>query len=243
MSRGFSLLELSISIVVIALIFGGILVGREMIQNSIVIKNAQQMIEIKRAANEFMTIYNAVPGDFSAATRVWGSTWPDGVTDGDGDGLLGFPNSAGVLEHHEFWRQLAKANLIRGNYCGHLCHSNGNALPWHPPTAITNGAYNAVRGGYYGIPDTNQLRVARLLSAAPWWDGAFTPRDAKMADVKFDDGIPSSGFITGVAAQSQPWSNCTTTNPTAGPSVGEYAINVQEVSCMVVMNLDEGQQP
>jgi prepilin-type N-terminal cleavage/methylation domain-containing protein len=63
---GFTLVELSIVLVIIGLIVGGILVGRDLIRASEVRSSVSQLEKLDTAVNAFRLKYEALPGDISA---------------------------------------------------------------------------------------------------------------------------------------------------------------------------------
>jgi prepilin-type N-terminal cleavage/methylation domain-containing protein len=134
---GFTLVELSIVLVIIGLVIGGVLVGQDLIraaQLKSVITNVNQYVT---AVHTFQTKYNnELPGDMADATTFWGaSLWcPTGnsspgstlTCNGDGDGKIGagaFAQDgpgAGDSEAMLVWQHLANAGLVSGGYTGFL---------------------------------------------------------------------------------------------------------------------------
>jgi prepilin-type N-terminal cleavage/methylation domain-containing protein len=159
---GFTLIELSIVLVIIGLIVGGVLTGRSLIRAAelrSIITDEQRYIT---AVNTFRTKYNEIPGDMADATNFWG-TDPNGCPDdgefsatpqtttcnGNGNGLIESegvnPSGGGILEGFRAWQQLADAGLIQGAYSG-VPYSAG--IPWSympginvPATKIPNGGF------------------------------------------------------------------------------------------------------
>ncbi|KKB96539.1 hypothetical protein SZ25_00353 [Candidatus Arcanobacter lacustris] len=83
---GFTLIELSIVMVIIGLIIGGILTGQALIHGAGVRATISQLKQYSTATNLFNMKYNAVPGDFNQATKyIVGYTG----SNGDGNGLIG----------------------------------------------------------------------------------------------------------------------------------------------------------
>ena len=137
MKHGFSLLELSIVLVIIGLIAGGIVAGSSMIRAAELRAVISEETQFKIAIHTFREKYSGLPGDLDNATRFWGAepaancpgdeTTPSTTSatcDGNGDGFISWGNISGFGgESHRFWQHLANAGLIAGNFTG--THSAG----------------------------------------------------------------------------------------------------------------------
>jgi prepilin-type N-terminal cleavage/methylation domain-containing protein len=69
--HGFTLIELSIVLVIIGLIVGGILVGRDLISAAAVRAQISQIERYHTAANTFRTKYAYLPGDIPNTCTVY----------------------------------------------------------------------------------------------------------------------------------------------------------------------------
>ncbi len=113
----FTLIELSIVLVIIGLILGGILVGQELISAAQIRDSISQIEKYKTAAYTFRSKYNAIPGDInSSSASGFGLIYrsgDDGHGDGDGmiEGCSGAATTAGC-ENILFWSDLSFARLI-----------------------------------------------------------------------------------------------------------------------------------
>lgn len=134
---GFSLVELSIVLVILGLLTGGILAGQSLIRAAELRGISTEYSRWMTAANTFRDKYFALPGDITNATRLWGAqsgttkctnnagtaAVSTGVCDGNGNGFI---TNAGSLpyattdaaEMFQFWRQLAFAGLVEGTFTG-----------------------------------------------------------------------------------------------------------------------------
>ena len=84
--RGFTLIELSIVLVIIGLIVGGVLVGQDLIRAAAVRAQVSQIEKYNTAVNTFRDKYGALPGDIQdPAASSFGFT-PRGQLAGEGDG-------------------------------------------------------------------------------------------------------------------------------------------------------------
>ena len=131
--RGFSLVELSIVLVILGLLTGGILAGKSLIRAFELRSIAVDYNRYITASRAFRDKYFAIPGDMTNATSFWGVLAGTGgdatcqgtaATDtatcnGDGDGVLRNPGiSPNIAEHFRYWQHLANAGLIEGRYSG-----------------------------------------------------------------------------------------------------------------------------
>ncbi|MCQ8897445.1 prepilin-type N-terminal cleavage/methylation domain-containing protein [Limnobacter humi] len=105
-SAGFSLLELSIAMAVLAILAGGILKGRELIASAKVQSVITDLASLETAMVGFQSRYGALPGDFPAADAAG-----LGTTGGDGNGRI-----EGTEEEGHVFTQLQKAGFIQGDY-------------------------------------------------------------------------------------------------------------------------------
>src|ERR1700728_1709743 len=67
-NEGFTLIEMSIVLVVIGLIIGGVLVGQDLIRAAYVRAQIAQIEKFNTAVNTFYGKYQALPGDMNAST-------------------------------------------------------------------------------------------------------------------------------------------------------------------------------
>ena len=118
---GFTIIELSIVLVIIGLIVGGVLVGKDLIHAATVRSQVKQIEDYTSAVNVFRIKYNYIPGDLPASeasqlgfiARSGAANHGDNnsfITDCDGsDGGL---NDIGC-EQTLFWADLSSARACR----------------------------------------------------------------------------------------------------------------------------------
>lgn len=153
--NGFTLIELSVVLVILALITGGILGGTALINAAELRSITTQQKEWETAMNAFDMRYGKLPGDLDNATEYWGQMAscppadypvgsPPAVTqetcDGNGNGRLGdelITTASSNYEQMLFWQQLGNTGLIGGQYNGRTMsgssarrnHDVGNNCP------------------------------------------------------------------------------------------------------------------
>lgn len=207
---GFTLVELSIVIVIIGLLIGGVIVAKDLLRNSRVMSITAEFAAYKQAMSNFNDKYMALPGDFAGASGVW-----SGVTDGDGNGLI-TDNVAGTRLDEQFlaWQHLAKAEMIKGSYTGVAGSAGvrarvvGENIPESPLTQSGWGLISVtltdIAGGYTEIPYTapdippNHVLWFGKNSVSGIVDSqqpSLRPSEALNIDEKSDDGLPGSGKI------------------------------------------------
>lgn len=197
-SKGFTLVELSIVLVIIGLIIGSVLVGQSLIRAAENRAIIEQITSFYAGVNTFRSRFNALPGDFAQATTYIGTVCPGGaaasLVNGNGDGLItsaATPPTAISSEMSNFWCQLSAVSMIPGSYNG---LSGG---------AITLGAnfplLSTGRGGIiaYSFTDYNNYYLIGLASSSGTiaTSGDLTPQGAYEIDNKMDDGIPGTGTV------------------------------------------------
>jgi len=170
-SAGFTLIEISIVLVIIGLLLGGVLKGQELIENAKIKRMNNDFSGIASATYSYLDRYSAIPGDDKNAVARWTLT---AGTDGDGNGaLLGSWDASDSKETKYFWEHLRRSNLIVGG--------NGTALPVH-----AFGGKIGVADGYLGI------------SGPVICMDNINGKRAEIIDRQLDDGKPDTGVLRAV---------------------------------------------
>lgn len=214
MTRGFTLVELSIVLVIIGLVIGGVLFGREMVKNAEMRRFMSNHEELETAINTFKGKYNALPGDFDNATTIWGeanstcnfTTAGTGTQtcNGNGNTLIDFGNQH-YPENILMWEHLGNALMIAGEFTGAAdtsCSVGSNCVNTDNSPLI--GIDEAIARVYF---HTGSAVLSKRASRHIMWvignDGAgnavrdnFTPEFQLELDNKYDDGYVNSGFIS-----------------------------------------------
>lgn len=134
--HGFTLVEMSIVLVVIALLVGGVMVGQSMIRTAAVQAIPAEKEAYATAIRTFKDRYQFYPGDFPKAIETWGALAADcessatagtplstATCNGNGDGLIGGMDSRsatndGFHEMFRAWQHLYNAKLVEDFYDG-----------------------------------------------------------------------------------------------------------------------------
>jgi prepilin-type N-terminal cleavage/methylation domain-containing protein len=227
---GFTLIELSIVLVVIGLIVGGILVGQSLINAAGVRATITQIEKYNTAANTFREKYGFLPGDInaSAAAQFGFAARGPSPGEGDGNGLLDGIGSAGFSQDGEnlmFWVDLSTANLIDGGFTTATStwvpsspYPSGATLnSYLPPAKIGNGNYVYVLSGgwlenantsnglnYFGLSLVTNIGTAGCVPCL-WSNPGLTVQQALSIDQKVDDGLPLTGRVLAAYISSNNW--------------------------------------
>lgn len=129
-TKAFTLIELSIVLVIIGLIAGGVLVGQDLIRAAKNRKVISEIEDIKLATNTFQLKYACLPGDCKKAVDFWG-TDPTGCSlpintnveagtcNGNGDKRIGDrSHQSNVQEVYRAMQQLNLADFMNAELTG-----------------------------------------------------------------------------------------------------------------------------
>lgn len=219
-NTGFTLLELSISLVIIGLLVGGVLAGKNLIRAAQISAIMQEYKANVIAIGQFRQMYGQLPGDISTATNIWGTgscTWTTGAVstgkatcNGNGDGRLQFDYGGAVTsptskdEHLLMWQHLSNAGLLPGSY---NARKGPYTLGETFPASKLSGAgwwmeYLYTSHWVAPFPDLDNSNWILLLRAdnIEQWSGfhgasIITPQEAYDIDGKMDDGLPARGHV------------------------------------------------
>ncbi len=91
---GFSLMEISIVLLVIGIIAGGMLKGKDLIEAAQVRAVVNDFQNLQTAFESYVNSYGSIPGDDASASVRF-----PGASNGDGDGVMSSDDAKKVFEH------------------------------------------------------------------------------------------------------------------------------------------------
>lgn len=182
-SQGFTLVELSIVIIIIGFLIAGIAAGQSLINNAKLNSVIQDMQQYTVAINNFASRYSALPGDLDVAGAFWPSCDPTPTNcNGNMNGVVEWPDEAMRAFQH-----LSLAGITKFNYSAAAPFPQakfGQETQW----SITSNSLQT----YAQAPNT---RSALFFWVWPTNKHFISSVDAYSIDQKIDDGNPSDGIM------------------------------------------------
>lgn len=194
---GFTLIELSIVLVIIGLVVGGVLVGQTLVESAKMRATLSDIDKYNTAALTFKAKYNCLPGDCPFATKLFGAftncgtyslaTMGNTTCDGDGDSYVAMGTVGTNYKYNQepylFWQQLSLANLVASAYTG-MTDGSGNVNPG------SNAPKSALDSSCISVAVSNANNSPGFLGPKTPWNANF-----------FAVGNPAAYNGTGVSQQ------------------------------------------
>jgi prepilin-type N-terminal cleavage/methylation domain-containing protein len=247
-STGFTLIELSIVLVIIALVVGSVLVGRDLIENAKIRKQISQLEQLSQATHTFTVKYNVLPGDVCDMATELGlacgnATGPrdNGIIDDiNGDSPIG-----GVAyEPSYFFGHLVLAKLIPSTFLTGTSSFNGGncwagfsgtlpygyyALSIEPKSGMVAQSWEGSTWFYLGISNCNSVPLSAPGNGGADTNGVLTPLRAFAIDTKLDNGVPGTGQVLAFRSDGSGYLNrLDTTANSCVVSVAALAYNITD---------------
>lgn len=233
--KAFSIIELSIVLVVIGLLSSTVIFSKSVIESAKIQSLYKEQIKIKVYIDEFIRIYNFLPGDIPNAVAAFGGSNGDGNSKIEGH------------EIYQFWLHVYLANLMTEKLTGVTASQNPalkvSELRKNIPASkifsrsgyvVTSKIWSAVS---QNISNKN-LNVIINLSEFQSQDSdgiglspALTPMLMRKLDRKFDDELPYEGEIIAIKYEN---GKCNTSTSDNYESDIKYLSSTKDLECIAV---------
>ncbi len=250
MKNGFTLIELSIVLVIIGLIIGGITAGADLIRAAELKSVVTDVNQYKTALHTFRLKFNALPGDMDNASSYWPTECVDENStfcNGNGDDIFSDANGDnGWQEGSRAWQHMGLAEILSNRYDGKF--TGGATIGGtYPQSSIDAMGFQFIRIGtassctgtgsqaLYGVNNRDIIMLGSTNSACLNRAGLL-PIEAQNIDTKLDDGLADTGRALGVNGVSQTgcagdWLNSVTS--------ADYDLTSETNTCRMVFLLDQ----
>jgi prepilin-type N-terminal cleavage/methylation domain-containing protein len=202
---GFTLVEISIVMVIIGLLIGGTFGGLKLIENMRINKTVQDLKGIESAALTFKDTYGRLPGDMpNTAARLPNCNDAPCATGGNGnrrlDNIVGWNDAVtATQERFTFWHHIQAADLLS------LVTANTTDLSFgegQPKASVGGGMRLTNLNGWVWIVGTTQQYQATSIFVGVADNATLTTTPPQLSvpcsrlgavDQKMDDGTPYNG--------------------------------------------------
>ncbi len=232
--KGFTLIELSIVLLIISLITGGIIAGRSLVHSARLTSVIDDVNKYQTAVRAFELEYNALPGDFDKATKFW----PGQTYSGDGNGQINGTVSGVTTEQRVFFEHLSLAGVVEGSFSSTATMEIGIS---HPKTAFEGATFQTAFISRelmfsFAAPNTNPENTLFYMKTTTNAN-SLSPVDAYTIDLKLDDGMPGTGKMTITSLNlimSPFFPLCAKSHTEANRTTTKYDLSITEPSCIPI---------
>jgi len=211
--KAFSLIEISIVLVIVGLIVAGVVGSKHLIENYKTAFAVTNMSKFNSLVSSYRSKYKSLPGDGGDIETRFRTAVDDPAVDknenelhnGNADGFIGTNNSDNPALEQEslsFFQGLYLADILDRPFTGQIPTTdsdpditliNKNGKQHYPTTKLGDNTFLYLRTDDFGRKFRKQTRMAIGVSSNS--TGAVSPRIAEKIDKKIDDGNPLTGVI------------------------------------------------
>ena len=201
-AKGFTLVELSIVIIIVGLIVTGVIGGQRLIQQAKLRTIISDKTDIETAYNNFRVEYRAVPGDMRTADNFWDAcAGSANACNGNGDKRIDYADSDDAAdESYSAWTHLANSGHYPGAFTGDSTATAKSGVTV-PEASYKQGVVITLLHDSDLASDPAFFSGNVILFGAATGTAAISnvpfllPSQAHSVDNKVDDGQPDAGRV------------------------------------------------
>lgn len=265
LSKGFSLVETAVVVMILSVLIASIISGKALIENSSIRSFVNETTTLRMKVKKFYDIYGFLPGDHPNASQ----TIKIGLINGNGDGRIAINNkttqnntivtnaitSATVNEVYTLFLHLYATGTVDIPYTGlPLGGASANQITALNVNVPESKAYQGVAMYFHsdlrpemsGNPNLKKPSLILEASSLSTQDnttgfgtsGAVSPDIAYKIDIKVDDGLPYEGNFFAYTSTTNSSQSCTSNNANIYETGIKYTSNVAQ-SCIISFSITE----
>lgn len=209
--NGFTLVEISIVMIIIGLLIGGVFSGMKLVDNANIQKTVQDIKAIESATLTFRDTYRALPGDIrNPGARIPNCVAPPCSLAGNGNRIIGPTDGregsiTNTSENFSFWSHLFLSDIYSFDMNG----TNSMEFGEGQPNGASSWGYRITDLDLFGPVASICVRqyrttliVSAVHSASAVSQHAMTCTMIESIDRKIDDGQPIQGNMFGWNCQA-----------------------------------------
>ena len=251
-NKGFSLVEMSVVIVITSLIVAGTVSAKNIIYSAKIRTVLSEYQSHETAIKSFKDIFHKLPGDMDNAYSYWGAECDSIASNcnGNNNSVVNWnANSSGGKsrdnETHRAWQHLYLAGMLETPFTGKVLGGDGDTA-----FATNTEMYFSQTGwGKYFIDGTYKLFNSEspsnyiILGSLDQniWYPMFSVKDAHNIDRKIDDGIANDGKLFSLTGgYTNPNTNCSQSwrTNTSGENYNFSNLDSEVKYCIIAYLLD-----
>ncbi|MDX1949972.1 MAG: type II secretion system protein [Rickettsiales bacterium] len=200
--KGFTIIELVIVLVIVALIITGILGGQYLIEISRMQTLSKEITQYAALHTRFQEQYKQLPGDMDNAFTIWGTNCANTSARCNGTGNLIYDNQT---ETYKAWKHFELSKILDTTFTAITADSHadcevGNRYPKLSLDGISFGFISVDNDAESSTSTTSYstslMRISSVpLSCSNLGKGLLTGDQIKFIDEKIDDGFAYSGKV------------------------------------------------
>lgn len=239
--NGFSLVELSVVLIILALLAGGVTAGQKLVKASKLKAVITESQSFRTAVQSFKNQYNDLPGDFDNAHAFWddGANGVCGTAaqcNGDDDGRIEWSATASERESLRSWQHLSLSGFIEGKFVGVGASGMGcNEADVRPFSKLKGSVWHLEERNSFFAKNGNALALFSNATSGSCWAASISPKDAYSIDKKIDDGVAFTGEVMTADATNATQYTCSDKGWSSG---ADYVRSEKDPKCYMVFWID-----